>query len=76
MDLISKYDLIEKIVHTEDEVLLHQIKNLLVEGESESWEDLDPQLKASLKKGLAQSAKGQVTAHNDVMKKIKKRFKK
>jgi hypothetical protein len=48
----------------------------LGEGEVESWENLDPELKASLKRGLSQSGKGQVTAHGEAMKKIKKRFKK
>lgn len=76
MDLISKYDLIEKIVQTEDETVLHQIKNLLGEGEVESWESLEPELKASLKRGLAQSSKGQVKAHNEIMGKLKKKIKK
>jgi len=74
MDLISKYDLIEKIVQTDDETILHQIKNLLGEGEAESWESLDPELKASLKRGISQSRKGQVTAHSGVMKKVKAHY--
>ena len=74
MDLISKYDLIEKIVHTDDEVLLHQVKNLLDEGEAESWEDLDPALKASIEKGIEQSDRGEGTPHEKVMKELRKKY--
>jgi predicted transcriptional regulator len=74
MDLISKYDLIEKIVNTENETLLHQVKHLLEEEETESWENLSPALKASIKRGLIQVGKGKVTPHNEVMKRIKKKY--
>ncbi|HLP52395.1 MAG TPA: hypothetical protein VK154_16015 [Chitinophagales bacterium] len=73
MDLISKYDLIEKIVKTDNETLLHQVKHLLEEEEVDSWEDIDPQLKASIKRGLAQSEKGEVTEHAKVMKRLRKK---
>ena len=68
MDLISKYDLIEKIVHTENDTLLQQVKHLLEEEETESWGKLNPALKASLKRGLTQSDKGEVKPHSKVMK--------
>ncbi len=74
MDLISKYDLIEKIVRTDNEVILNQVKHLLEEQESESWESLSPALKASLKRGLTQADKGQVSNHSDVMKRLKKKY--
>ncbi len=74
MDLISKYDLIEKIVKTENETLLNQVKHLLEEEEVESWRNLDPALKASIKRGLSQSAKGEVTPHAQVMKRLRKKY--
>lgn len=73
MDLISKYDLIERIVNTENETLLHQVKHLLEEEETESWEKLNPALKASIKRGLTQVEKGKATPHNEVMKRIRKK---
>jgi predicted transcriptional regulator len=76
MDLISKYDLIEKIVKSENETLLNQVKHLLEEEETESWENLSPALKASIKRGLAQIKQGKVTPHNEVMKRIKKKYSK
>ena len=74
MDLISKYDLIEKIVNTENTTLLNQVKHLLEEEEVESWASLNPGLKASLKRSLAQSDKGEVTAHSKVMKGLRKKL--
>jgi predicted transcriptional regulator len=76
MDLISKYDLIEKIVQTTDESILLQVKHILDEQEEESWEDLDPKLKASLKRGLAQSDRGEVTPHEKIWPKLKKKYSK
>ena len=74
MDLISKYDLIERIVNTENETLLNQVKHFLEEEEAESWENLNPALKASIKRGVAQAVKGQGKPHSEVMKQLKKKY--
>jgi len=63
MDLISKYELIEKIVQTTDESVLKQVKHILDEQEEESWNDLDPKLRDSLKRGLGQADRNEVVAH-------------
>jgi predicted transcriptional regulator len=76
MDLISKYDLIEKIVRSDNEVLLSQVKHLLEEEEVESWDDLDPALKASIKRGLSQVEKGKISGHDEVIKRLKKKHQK
>jgi hypothetical protein len=73
MDLISKYDLIERIVKTENETILNQVKHLLEEEETESWETLNPALKASINRGLSQVSKRKVTSHSDAMKRLKKK---
>ena len=71
MDLISKYDLIEKIVQTTDETILRRVKHLL---EVESLEDVDRRLKAALNKSLKQAEKGEVRPHKEVMSRIKKKY--
>ncbi len=76
MDLVSKYELIEKIVQSNNEVLLQQVKHLLEEEEAESWENLDPALKSSIARGINQSNKEQVTPHARVMKSIKAKYRK
>jgi len=74
MDLISKYDLIEKIVNTDNEIILHQVKHILEEEETESWDKLNPKLKASINRGLSQADKGQLLSHAAIMKGIKKKY--
>jgi hypothetical protein len=74
MNLISKYELIEKIVHTNDENLLHQIKNLLDEEVEESWDDLHPDLKDAINKSLGQADRGEVIPHKKAMAEIKKKY--
>jgi len=74
MDLISKYDWIEKIVKSENETLLNQVKHLLDEEEAEPWENLSPALKASIKRGLNQADKGEINPHAEVIKRIRKKY--
>lgn len=73
MDLISKYDLIEKIVRTESEEVLHQVKHLLEEQKTESWENLDPALKASFNRGLKQVASSKGAPHEIAMQRLRKK---
>lgn len=74
MSLISKYDLIEKIVQSENQVLLSQVKNLLEEDEVESWNNIDANLRASLERGLEQVKRKELTPHNQVFKELKKKY--
>ena len=74
MDLVSKYELIEKIVQTNDETLLSQVKHLLEEEQTESWEDLDPALKASINRGLKQANAKEGTPHTKVMAGFRKKY--
>lgn len=74
MDLISKYDLIEKIVRTDNEMLLQQVKHLLDEEEAESWESLSPALKTSINKGYKQSKTGGVKPHSKVIEELRARL--
>ena len=71
---VLKYELIEKIVQANDVKLLQQIKHLLEKGETNSWKNLDPALKSSIKKGLAQADKGEVIPHEIVMAYFKNRY--
>ena len=68
--------LIEKIVNTENETLLNQVKHLLEEEEVESWGNLDPALKASINRGLAQSDRGEGIPHKKVMSRLRKKYSK
>jgi predicted transcriptional regulator len=67
-----KLDLAKKIMDTNDEELIGYIKSIF-DGQSENWfEELPIDVQASIERGLAQSEKGEVKPHEEVMKKYKK----
>lgn len=55
MNTKEKYTIIEKVVRTEDEAVLNQIKEILDFSEEKFWKDINPSLKASLERGIEQS---------------------
>ncbi len=61
-------------MQTTDEGILWHVKHVLEEHEAESWEDLDPKLKAAFNRGIKQADNGEVTPHKIVMARIKKKF--
>lgn len=71
MDLISKYELIEKIVNTTDETVLWQVNQLL---NVESLEELDIRLKTALDKSIKQADNGNLIPHKKAMADIKKKY--
>ena len=71
MDSKSKYTIIEKVVKTEDEAVLHQIKDILEFSEQNFWQDINPILKASLERGIEQSDKQEGTSHEKIINTLK-----
>ena len=55
IDSKEKYSIIEMVVRTEDQAVLNQIKEILDFSEENFWKDINPALKASLKRGIEQS---------------------
>lgn len=75
MDLISKYELIEKIVKTTDQVVLQQVKTLLEEQGDFSLEN-DPELNAALRIAVKKANKGKLIPHATAMKQLRKKYSK
>ena len=71
----KKYELIEKLVITDDELLLEQIGAILEGNTLQVWDELNPKLKEALNRGLDQSKKGLGTPHAEVMKEARVRLK-
>ena len=74
MDNLKKYELIERLVNTKDELLLLQVETLLEGSEKDFWDALNPKLKESIERGLAQSKRGEGRPHEEVMKEIRSRL--
>lgn len=68
----EKYSLIERIIQIKDSHLIARLKQFLTLNESDFWDDLDDDLKASIERGVTQSARGEVQSHQEVMKKYNK----
>jgi hypothetical protein len=70
MEANLKYSLIEKLVNTEDDAVLNQIKDFL-EIEKNYWDTLNPKLKESIETGLLQIEKKDYIPHEQVLKNIR-----
>lgn len=73
---LKKYELIKRLVQTEDELLLKQVEAILEGSNIEFWDDLNPKLKESISRGLEQSRQGLGTLHDEVMKEFRSRLSK
>ena len=76
MNAKEKYELIEKLVLSEDDELLNQIKVLLEGNSTQLWDKINPALKASIERGLQQSKENIGMVHEDVMKEYRSKIKK
>jgi hypothetical protein len=70
MDATLKYSLIEKLVNTEDDAVLNQVKEFL-EMEKNHWDTLNPKLKESIETSLTQIEKKNYISHEQVLKNIR-----
>lgn len=74
MDAAMKFKMVEKIITTEDDALLNEIKSLLGLSEHDFWDDLSESARASVQRGLEQSGRGETRSHEDMMNEIRTRF--
>ena len=71
IDTKEKYTIIEKVMRTEDQAVLNQIKEILEFSEENFWKDVSPALKASLKRGIDQSERQEGISHEEVVNDLK-----
>jgi hypothetical protein len=76
MNAKEKYELIEKLVLSNDDELLNQIKTIIEGNSTQLWDKLNPGLKGSIQRGIQQSNAGTGMVHEDVMKEYRSKFKK
>jgi hypothetical protein len=76
MTVGEKYRIVEKIIQTEDESILSEIKSLLGidDSSAEYWNTVPDTIKNTIEESLEQIKKGNVHANEEVMEDIKKRF--
>lgn len=74
MDIQTKYLIIEKLIRTQDEAILNQVKELLGITDNDWWHEISEAEKASIRKGIDQLEQGEGIPHEEVMKKVRERY--
>ncbi|MEY2830399.1 MAG: hypothetical protein RIQ33_2257 [Bacteroidota bacterium] len=69
----QKIDLAQRILSSNNKTLIHQLHEWVSHVEEvDLWDELSDEQKSMVKKAQQQAAKGEVIAHEMVMKKYKK----
>jgi len=73
MDLqTEKIELAKRLLETEDEAVLLQIKEVFDNSDKDFWTDLPEHVKAGIERGKKQADDGKLIPHTEVMKKYAK----
>lgn len=74
MDNSIKYKIVEKIIQSNDESLLNEIKSLVGLSEGDFWADLPAEVKQAVDKAKGELNRGEGLPHSQVMAEVKNRF--
>jgi len=69
---VEKIELAKRLLETDDEAVLLQIKEVFENNDKDFWNDLPEHVKAGIERGQKQAAEGKLTPHDEVMKKYAK----
>lgn len=72
MDISLKYRIVEKIIQSNDEILLNEIKSLVGLSEGDFWTELPAEVKQAVNKAKAELDRGEGIPHAQVMEGMKK----
>lgn len=74
MDISIKNKIIEKIIQSNDENLLNEIKSLVGLSEGDFWAELPAEVKQAVDKAKGEFNRGEGIPHSQVMAEVKNRF--
>jgi hypothetical protein len=74
MDIALKHKIAEKIIQSEDDVLLNEIETLLRLSENDFWGELPVEVKAAINQAKDELDRGEGIPHDEVMHEVKSRF--
>jgi hypothetical protein len=74
MDIAIKYKIVEKIIQSNDDNLLNEIKSLLGLFEDDFWAELPSEVKKAVNQAKDELDRGEGIPHSQVMAEIKDRF--
>jgi hypothetical protein len=68
----EKIELAKRLLDTDDEAILIQIKEVFENHDKDFWNDLPEHVKAGIEREKKQATEGKLTPHDEVMKKYAK----
>ena len=74
MDIAIKQQIAEKIIQSEDDMLLNEIKSLVGLSENDFWGELPSQVKQAINMAKTELDRGEGIPHDEVMAEMKSRF--
>ncbi|HEY4194188.1 MAG TPA: hypothetical protein VGM63_01535 [Mucilaginibacter sp.] len=74
MNIEQKYKILEKIMQSEDDVLLSEIDSLLSSSQNDFWTELPLEVKRGIDKAKTELDNGEGIPHQHVMLEAKARF--
>ena len=70
----EKIALAKRLLETDDEAILLQIKEVFEDHEKDFWNDLPEHVKAGIERAKKEATEGKLTSHDEVMKKYPEWF--
>ena len=74
MDIALKYKILEKIIQSDDDVLLNEIDSLLKISQNDFWHDLPNETRRAINNAKIELDRGEGIPHEQVMSEIRERF--
>lgn len=75
MNVKEKYRIVEKIILTNDDSILEEVKDLLgIDEQGDLWNTLPDSVKETIEESLKESEAGKLLSNEEVMNDIKSRF--
>jgi len=73
MDIqVEKIELAKRLLDTDDEAVIQELKNVFDAHEKDFWNDLPAHVKEGIERSRKQAEQGLLTPHDEVMKKYAK----
>jgi len=74
MDIVSKYQIVEKIIQSNDDSMLNEVKSLLGLSEGDFWNGLPAEVKSAIGKAKDELDRGEGIDNVQIMAEIKARY--
>ncbi len=74
MDIVSKYKIVEKIVKSDNDLILKEIEALLNLSSNDFWNAIPDNLREDIEVAKREMDKGEGIPHDEVIDDVKKRF--